>query len=282
MFKDPIHRFFSAVIILLLTTMGPAFAHQVSLSTEESTLYELLESYRAENGLAGIPLSVSLTHTAQTHARDLADHFAFGTSCNMHSWSGNGPWSECCYTEDHAQARCMWEKPGELTDYPDNGYEIAFGGPGGYIATAEAAMEGWKGSHGHNDVMLSNGTWANIPWKAVGVGLHKGFAVIWFGGVTDPAGNPLEPVSTPSTSEEKVDALLNRLEIDFPDILSPATISRTETYQGESIRIRRYYTPSNAILALYQNDIWYSLHGEVKRFSTLEEANQLLCGGTCW
>ena len=103
--------------------------------------------------------------------------------CNLHSWSNQGMWTACCYTADHAQAQCMWDKPRELTTYPGNGYEnAAFG-----YATTAGAMAGWKASPGHNDVMLNLGTWTNTTWLAVGAAFQpNGYAVLWFGEVTDP------------------------------------------------------------------------------------------------
>ena len=45
---------------------------------------------------------------------DLERHPPSG-QCNTHSWSANARWSACCYTRDHAQARCMWDKPREIS-----------------------------------------------------------------------------------------------------------------------------------------------------------------------
>jgi uncharacterized protein YkwD len=80
----------------------------------------------------------------------------------------------------------MWGKPGELTVYPGNGYENAYGGGGN--TTPAAAVDGWKNSPAHNEVMLNNGIWANYPWGAMGAGLYQGYAVVWFGVEPDPAG----------------------------------------------------------------------------------------------
>jgi len=168
-----------------VTFSSTAAAINVSLSTEETRLYELVNEYRAENGLSAIPLSSSLTYVAQAHVRDLQNYPPSG-NCNMHSWSSNGAWSSCCYTPDHAQAQCMWDKPRELTDYPGNGYENAFGSSG-YTATAQAAFDAWKNSSGHNAVILNQGVWNRRPWNALGVGIDGGYAVLWFGEEVDPA-----------------------------------------------------------------------------------------------
>jgi uncharacterized protein YkwD len=42
-------------------------------------------------------------------------------------------------------------------------------------------LESWKGSPGHNAVILNEGIWSDSNWKAIGVGIYKGYAVIWFG-----------------------------------------------------------------------------------------------------
>lgn len=152
------------------------------LSDEERKLYTIVMEYRKEKGLPNIPLSASLTYVAQTHVKDLANIKPDSGNCNTHSWSSNGPWNACCYTPDHAQADCMWSKPRELTSYKGKGYEIAF--KSSIDANAEAALAGWKSSPFHNAVIINQGIW-NRQWNAIGIGLYKGFAVIWFGNEFD-------------------------------------------------------------------------------------------------
>lgn len=155
-------------------------------SADAVTLIELLNDYRAENALGPISASSSLCTVGDLHVQDLAAEAPHTVAnCNLHSWSDAGAWSGCCYTPDHAAAQCMWDKPRELTDYPGNGYENAAGG-GGSLGPAEA-LELWKSSPGHNAVMLNEGTWANLTWNAVGVGISGGYAVLWFGEEADPA-----------------------------------------------------------------------------------------------
>jgi uncharacterized protein YkwD len=165
------------------TTMGDC------LSPEEAQLVTLINDYRADNGLEPIPVTKSLTAVAQWHVWDLDEQHPHDATCNLHSWSSEGTWSEVCYTSDHAQAAGMWNKPREITAdaYDANGYEIAYWSSGG--ATAEGALNGWKGSSGHNAVILSEGIWAGRdPWPAMGVGIREGYAVVWFGDVDDPQG----------------------------------------------------------------------------------------------
>ena len=154
-------------------------------SAQELELIDLVNAYRGENGLAPIPASPSLCIVGHTHAEDLAINAPHAeANCNLHSWSDAGDWSPCCYTPDHAQAQCMWDKPAELTTYPGYGYENAAGG-GGAI-TPQTALDLWKNSPGHNAVILNQGTWANLTWGALGAGIYEGYAVLWFGEEADP------------------------------------------------------------------------------------------------
>lgn len=163
----------------------------VVYSDDERELYRLMMAYRAEKGLAEIPLSPSLTTVARTHVEDLLELRPDGESCNLHSWSDGKAWTGGCYTRDHAQAKLMWDKPRELTSYPGNGYEIAVGyygtGASRRSLTPARALESWKGSSGHNAVMINEGKWADADWQAVGVGINGEYATVWFGKEPDPA-----------------------------------------------------------------------------------------------
>ncbi|PEN07748.1 hypothetical protein CRI93_07120 [Longimonas halophila] len=165
----------------------PSRRTRVCVSGDEQALIESVRSYRTSENLPEVPLSGALTKVAQTHVRDLADEAPHEDSqCNLHSWSDEGSWSPCCYTDDHANASCMWEKPSELTDYTGTGYEIAYSGP----PDAERIMEQWQASLGHDAVMANRGQWTNFTWRAMGVGVVDGFAVIWFGREEDPSEAP--------------------------------------------------------------------------------------------
>ncbi len=163
----------------------------ICLSLTEQDIFEKITTYREEKGLKPIPLSKSLTYVAQTHAWDLAEHGPFKPHhCNLHSWSSKGPWSSCCYTEEHDKADCMWVKPGELTNYHHTGYEIAFwtDEPLSPLSFSEEALKGWRKSTGHNEVIVNQGDWHDLEWNAMGVGYSNGFAVVWFGAVPDEDG----------------------------------------------------------------------------------------------
>lgn len=178
----------TAACLFTLFSMQPLYATKdhisVSLSAEETKLYELIMSYRASYNLPSIPLSPALTYVAHTHVRDLAAYHPTG-ECNLHSWSEHGEWTPCCYTSDHAQAQLMWNKPRELTTYTGAGYEIAFYNSAG--ATAASALAGWKPSHGHNTVVINQEQWSSKTWKAIGIGIYRNYAVVWFGEELDPS-----------------------------------------------------------------------------------------------
>lgn len=153
-----------------------------TLSEEETKLYNLIMQYRSGFNLPRIPLSKSLTIVAQTHVKDLAHNKPNVNGCNMHSWSPNGKWTPVCYTADHAQAKYMWSKPKELTSYKGDGFEISYGiDDANLYAEAEKAFISWKSSSGHNSVIINEGIWSNMQWNAIGIGIYKNYAVVWFG-----------------------------------------------------------------------------------------------------
>jgi hypothetical protein len=164
---------------------------EVCLRPEEQRLVALIRAERAAAGLGDIPLSRRLTRVAQAHVLDLYDHRPDRPgACNLHSWSRQGTWTACCYTDDHRAAECLWSKPRELTGYPGSGYEIASASDDpDRILGAGDAMEAWRGSRPHADVLLNRRAWKR-PWAAMGVGMYRGYAVVWFGHEPDADGPP--------------------------------------------------------------------------------------------
>jgi uncharacterized protein YkwD len=170
------------ITVFFFLIYGNSFSQVLSI--EEKKLYDMIMEYRKEKRLPIIPLSISLTFVAQTHVKDLVNNKPDNVNCNAHSWSSNGNWTSCCYTPDHTQSKYMWSKPRELTSYQGNGYEIACGSNqccSNFIMTADYALQSWKSSQGHNEVIINLGIWNDNNWGAIGIGLYKGFAVVWFG-----------------------------------------------------------------------------------------------------
>jgi uncharacterized protein YkwD len=145
------------------------------LTEEESRLYELINTYRAQHDLPNIPVSPSLTLVARLHAEDL---LAQGRLTHG--------WQDCPYdARDSKTYPCMWQAPKRLgTEYPHFGYENAYWD--GAEATAERAFKGWKASRGgHREVILNQGPW-DKDWKALGLSIQGPFAVLWVGHEVDP------------------------------------------------------------------------------------------------
>ncbi|HYC85657.1 MAG TPA: CAP domain-containing protein [Chryseosolibacter sp.] len=178
--------FIPVLILLQGSSPGTITSHDtVCLNREEKKLYDLMMEYRKSKGLPSIPVSGKLTFVAQTHARDLVANYQFNPEnrCNPHSWSNDGAWSACCYTNDHAQAKCMWDKPKEIAGYDGPGYEIAYWTSA--AATAEEGLAGWKKSPGHNPLIINEGIWSKADWKAIGIAFYKEYGIVWFGEMPD-------------------------------------------------------------------------------------------------
>ena len=73
---------------------------------------------REMRGLPRLECSEKLREIALTHAMDQMAHVKAGGSfgnCNLHTWfQKNEDYKDCCYTSDHANPKCMWEKPKEI------------------------------------------------------------------------------------------------------------------------------------------------------------------------
>lgn len=171
----------------------PILKHEICLNSEEVKLYELLMEHRSKYNLPPIPLSLNLSWVAQAHGFDLQENNPANKECNMHSWSDQGPWLACCYADGHENdPHCMWDKPSEFTEYKGAGYEIVFRywPVIGQVSLAENALKGWKGSPGHNNIILNEGLFTEAQWKAMGIGIVGGYVIVWFGEQTDGDGPP--------------------------------------------------------------------------------------------
>jgi hypothetical protein len=172
--------FFLSITVMTAQTKSISF---IEPSLEELNLIKLINQYRATKKLPPIKISKSLSHVAQLHAKDMAQYPAKG-KCIAHSWSPNGNWKPCCYTIDHRQAQCMWEKPREITNFKGNGYENAAMG----VNTAFEALQLWKSDAPHNDVIVNQSIWKRYKWKSLGVCLYQGQACMWLSDEDDPDG----------------------------------------------------------------------------------------------
>ncbi|PRY21534.1 hemolysin type calcium-binding protein [Aliiruegeria haliotis] len=166
-----------------------------ALSRKELTLYDLIMDYREENGLDAIPLSENLTVTAGRHVADTLENI-WGAGLDLAPGTNLHSWSDAPYYSDHRNPSVMWDAPNRIgASYPSSGFEISTAGPSGI----SAALDTWKGSAGHNDVILNKGTWSSNDWNAIGIGVghdpgagpYGGYIYhVWFGRSVDPDGPP--------------------------------------------------------------------------------------------
>ena len=170
-----------AQVIEALKAMG--------LTEKEAKLYYMINAYRESLGLPKLSFSKSLTEVARAHVRDSNTYTpenqvdSRGIRGNLHSWSGNGSWTPVVYTSDHHYMYDMWSKPREITNYTGNGYEIS---ASGRRISPETALDLWKNSPGHNQVMSTQGMWSDL--KTMGVSIDGHYAHVWFGSDADPDG----------------------------------------------------------------------------------------------
>lgn len=201
-------RLFVVLVVLLTASIGAiggvTAQGTTNLATpvpnsETTKLIDAINSYRATKGLPAIPVSPMLTTVAMDHVHDLMKYAKTapeytGTDCVPHGWSSNGPWKGGCYKyADSSTYPIMWNKPKEIANYPGNGYEILYWSSG--TATAADALKSWQSDGPHNDVIINQGIWKNLTWRAMGVWVEDGYASVWFGEQTDPT-----PMSTPKAA----------------------------------------------------------------------------------
>ncbi|KAI9293452.1 hypothetical protein K502DRAFT_343168 [Neoconidiobolus thromboides FSU 785] len=176
-----LHLFVLILVIFQLVVSGAATKEELEFSSE---VYKLLVKAR---GGKEVKYSPNLAKVAQLHAEDLNSHHNIKQKyCNMHSWYTTGD-TNCCYTEDHGQAKCMWEKPKQFSNYQSNGYEVAYFGKG-YGIGPKSVIDGFLNSKGHRVVILNEGDWKK-EWNACGVGHKGGYTTIWFGHDEDKEAN---------------------------------------------------------------------------------------------
>lgn len=158
--------------------------NEFCISQEELKLYNLVNELRNINNLPQIPISNSLCRVAKMHIDDLIQNKPDTSTCSFHSWSNKGNWQDCCFTKESKDKLCMQNKPGELTGYSGKGYEVVYWES--REASAQKAIDQWKETCAATSIILHTKEWQSFNWKALGVGVDGGFAVIWLGEESDP------------------------------------------------------------------------------------------------
>lgn len=229
---------FMQPVVLLSQVKAPVKSIQeVCIDDLSYQLYQLINDYRNSNDLPGIPLSGSLCYVAQVHAKDLIFNRVRDKDCGLHSWSDRGRWLPCCFSSQKPDYLCMWNKPKELTSYRFRGHEIIYW-QNDHSEPMDALTQ-WKHQPLTDDMLLNKNTWTKKMWKAIGVSVYEGFAIVWLGEEADINGEP--------------------------ELCNELAASRTDPSSGKNITEER---PS------YMSDLRYYLIAA--SLSTMEKANLVL------
>lgn len=175
-----------------------------AVSQDEMILYNMINDFRKQNKLPLIPLSPALCSVSQIHIDDILSSQPQKKGCSLHSWSESANWSGCCHNQDLAGMQCMKLKPKEIAGYQGFGYELIYWGE--EKATPSDAFEMWQQTNASADMILGHGKWKGYQWKALGVGMKDGYAMLWLGDKPDKILTtivpPVEPLSQKSIEKE--------------------------------------------------------------------------------
>ena len=142
------------------------------ISPPEKELFRIINEYRAQNKLSPVAISEPLSFVANRHLLDLTLNVKFLT----HGWSN------CVYDLKKEETwNCLFDSPQRLnTDYNGQGFENLYRNLNG-SATPVQALEAWKKSPLHNNLILNLDIWKNTKYDAFGVAVSGNYAAIWFG-----------------------------------------------------------------------------------------------------
>ncbi len=142
------------------------------ISPTEKELFRLVNEYRAQNNLPPIKISEPLNLVANRHLLDLTFNIKYLT----HGWSN------CAYDMKKEETwNCVFESPQRLnTGYPGQGFENLYRNING-TATPAAALEAWKKSPMHNNLLLNLDIWRDTRYDGFGVSVSGNYAAVWFG-----------------------------------------------------------------------------------------------------
>jgi hypothetical protein len=167
------------------------------LTKDEYRLYSLVNEYRTKKGLSIIPVSKSLCYVAKVHARDLFMNNPDTAHCSLNSWSDKGQWTACCNSKFTPSPACIVNKPRELTKYTGEGHEIAYWDS--ELANPDTVLGFWQSYEQTREMILNEKKWSYFTWKALGVGIYKGYACLWVGEAIDAEPEPTLCASTPGS-----------------------------------------------------------------------------------
>lgn len=225
------------------------------VSEDETILFNMINDMRRQNKLPPFPLSRDLCIVAKTHIADIIKYKPQDRGCSLHSWSGNGKWTACCNTKELFGIQCMKAKPREIAGYQGEGYELIYWGEDN--ATPAEAVELWKQVEASSDMILSRAKWSAYQWKAIGVGMKDGYAILWLGDADDENTPEKEVKEIPVVQKPaaKVAAVEKAAPVEKENpkpntTVAPKTAVTKEVIKGQSVNIEP--KQFNLIVASYK------------------------------
>jgi len=142
------------------------------VSATERELFRIINEYRAQNNLPPVALSEPLSLVANRHIIDL--------TVNVKSLTHG--WSNCPYDINKRETwNCVFQSPQRLkTNFPGRGFENLYENMSGSVTPA-GALEAWKKSPMHNNLILNLDVFKKLSFDAFGVAISGNYASIWFG-----------------------------------------------------------------------------------------------------
>jgi hypothetical protein len=149
------------------------------ITPAEDSLIKMINNYRQLNGLGALQPSKSLCYVAHVHARDLFHNKPCKVPCGLHSWSDQGRWTACCYSDKDPRYAC----------YKGKGYELAYWEKD--VTSPSEPFTMWISHNISSDMLLNWGSWKARYWKVVGAAVYRGYVLVWLGEENDNAGVPV-------------------------------------------------------------------------------------------
>jgi hypothetical protein len=191
------------------------------ISSQERELYKIINDYRAANKLPPVAISEALSFVANRHLLDLTNNVKFFT----HGWS------DCPYDIKNEKTwNCVTEAPQRLkSNYQGSGYENLYRNLGGN-ATPQLALDAWKKSPLHNNLILNLDVWKETNFDAFGLAISGNYAAIWFGTQSDREIDiDRDPKGLGVTFDKLVKGLTSILSIE-----KESSVSESEKWIGKS------------------------------------------------
>ncbi len=252
---------FRMMVWVAMTGILIAIPTIIHASQFDAELLKLTNAERKRAGLPALKLSSPLGQAAQKHAENMARKNYFShTSLNGSS------------VGDRVKAQGY--------QYSYVGENIAAG-----KTTSAKTIQQWMNSSGHRKNILKR------DYTEIGFGYaynekskYKHYWVQVFGKSrdSDEDSSSPNPTTTKPLLQTKSDALFKQLEKLYPEYFSPSTSTQSTKDGDDPIYYRLYNNSYESILATYLDGVYYSFYDEWNYFSTLDEANQVLCNDQCW